>query len=164
MQLIKSIAILSLTFVLNAQVLALGVGDSVPDFDLPQSQVAQKLSDLKGKWVYLDFWASWCAPCRQSFPWMNQMQAKYGAKGFQILAINVDAKKTDADRFLNQTPANFALAFDSKGQSAKLMELKGMPTSYLIDPLGKLVNIHSGFRNEDSNFLESQFKSALADK
>jgi len=159
MQIIKSIAILSLTLGFNAQVLALGVGDSAPDFELPQSQVAQKLSDLKGKWVYLDFWASWCAPCRQSFPWMNQMQAKYGTKDFQILAVNVDAKKTDADRFLSQTPANFGLAFDAKGQSAKLMELKGMPTSYLISPQGKLVLIHAGFRSEDREELESKFKS-----
>jgi cytochrome c biogenesis protein CcmG, thiol:disulfide interchange protein DsbE len=143
---------------LNTQAFALDVGDPVPDFELPQSQVALKLSDLNGKWVYLDFWASWCTPCRQSFPWMNQMQLKYGSKDFQILAVNLDAKKTDADRFLTQTPANFSLAFDSKAQSAKLMELKGMPTSYLINPQGKLVYIHTGFRNEDRELLESKFK------
>ncbi len=86
------------------------------------------------------------------------MQLKYGSKDFQILAVNLDAKKTDADRFLTQTPANFSLAFDSKAQSAKLMELKGMPTSYLINPQGKLVYIHTGFRNEDRELLESKFK------
>ena len=156
MNLIKNILFLSLC--LHTQAFALGVGDTVPDFELPQSKVAQKLSDLKGKWVYLDFWASWCAPCRQSFPWMNDMQVKYGAKNFLILAINLDEKKKDADSFLNQTHASFELAFDPSGESAKLMQLKGMPTSYLIDPNGKLVLIHSGFRNEDRTLIESKFK------
>lgn len=146
-------------FFISSQAFALDVGDTAPDVDLPQTSVAQKLSDLKGKWVYLDFWASWCAPCRRSFPWMNEMQSKFGSNDFQILAVNVDSNKKDADQFLLQTPAHFALAFDSKGQSAKLMELKGMPTSYLINPQGKLIFIHSGFKNEDRSLLESKFKA-----
>jgi peroxiredoxin len=152
----------SLFFLFQAiQVPALTVGDSAPDFELPQSNIAQRLSELKGKWIYLDFWASWCAPCRQSFPWMNSMQNKYAGKNIQILAINVDAKKSDADRFLNQTPASFSLAFDSKGNSAKLMELKSMPTSYLIDPQGHISLIHVGFRHEDRDRLETEFKNIV---
>ena len=69
--------------------------------------------------VLVDFWASWCGPCRQSFPWMNAMQAKYGARGLQIVAVNVDAKRADADKFLEQVPASFSIAFDSQGDTPR---------------------------------------------
>jgi len=72
---------------------ALDPGQSAPDFDLPGATVAPRLAALKGKVVYVDFWASWCGPCRQSFPWMNDMQQKYGAQGLQIVAVNVDTKR-----------------------------------------------------------------------
>ena len=71
---------------------AIELGQSAPEVELPGASVAH-LSDLRGKLVYVDFWASWCGPCKQSFPWMNEMQKKYAARGFQVLAINLDAKR-----------------------------------------------------------------------
>ena len=70
------------------------------------------LADGQARLTYVDFWASWCGPCRQSFPWMNQMQDKYGAKGLRVLAVNLDARREDAQRFLAEHPARFALGFD----------------------------------------------------
>lgn len=141
---------------------ALEPGQAVPDVDLPGTSLAPKLSALQGKLVYVDFWASWCGPCRQSFPWMNEMQRKYAARGLQIVAINVDAKRKDADEFLQQTPAGFALAFDAKGESARRLQVKGMPTSMLIGADGKLLWVHQGFRLDEREALEARLVAALA--
>ena len=104
------------------------------DFDLPGKQSNVKLSDSKGKLVYLDFWASWCGPCKQSFPWMNALQEKYKSKGLEVIAVNLDANNEDAQKFLATTPAKFTVAFDSKGRTPLQYGVKGMPTSYLISP------------------------------
>jgi cytochrome c biogenesis protein CcmG/thiol:disulfide interchange protein DsbE len=100
----------------------LDAGAPAPELKLPGLKEAVDLASLKGKVVYVDFWASWCGPCKQSFPFMNDLQAKYRAEGFEILAINLDAKREDADKFLAEVPAQFTLAFDAKGDSAKRFE------------------------------------------
>lgn len=143
---------------------ALDGGQLVPDIEFPGAAAAQRLSDLRGKLVYLDFWASWCGPCRQSFPWMNEMQRKYGPRGLQIVGINLDAKRADADQFLAQTPAAFALAFDTKADSARRLGVKGMPTSVLVAPDGRLLWVHQGFRAEERAELEAKFVAALPAK
>lgn len=146
---------------LGLPALALDPGQPAPDVDLAAGPGAEKLSKLKGKVVYVDFWASWCGPCRQSFPWMNEMQGKYGSKGLQIVGINLDAKRADADQFLAQLPAKFAVGFDAKGDSAKHFGVKGMPTSVLIGPDGKVLAVHQGFKDEDRKELEAKFVNAL---
>ncbi|NYE63066.1 thiol-disulfide isomerase/thioredoxin [Duganella sp. 1224] len=140
---------------------ALEKGAPAPQFDLPGLDGAVKLAKLQGKVVYVDFWASWCGPCRQSFPWMNEMQARYGAKGLQIVGVNVDAKTDDARQFLAATPARFAIAFDPQGATPRSYGIKGMPSSVLIGPDGKVLMEHSGFREADRAELESRIQSAL---
>ncbi|MYN27605.1 redoxin family protein [Duganella sp. CY42W] len=140
---------------------ALDKGAPAPQFDLPGLDGAVKLAKLQGKVVYVDFWASWCGPCRQSFPWMNDMQAKYGGKGLQIVGVNVDAKSDDARQFLTATPARFAIAFDPQGATPRSYGIKGMPSSVLIGPDGKVLLEHSGFRDADRAELESKIQSAL---
>ena len=140
---------------------ALDAGQAAPDIELGAGPGAEKLSKLKGKLVYVDFWASWCGPCRQSFPWMNEMQGKYGSKGLQIVGISLDAKRADADQFLAQVPAKFTVGFDAKGDSAKQFGVKGMPTSVLIGPDGKVLAVHQGFKDEDRKELEAKFVNAL---
>ena len=150
--------------------LAEGKRPAAPDITLPVlaagdgigpvgSKVA--LKDLRGKTVVLNFWASWCGPCKQSFPFMNDLQAKYRAQGFEILAVNLDAKRDDADKFLAEVPAQFTLAFDAKGDSAKRFEIKGMPSSYLIGRDGKVVAAHKGFKEQDRKDLEMRITQAL---
>ena len=145
----------------SLQALALDAGQAAPDIELAAGAGAERLSKLKGKVVYVDFWASWCGPCRQSFPWMNEMQGKYGAKGLQIVGVNLDAKRADADQFLAQLPARFSVGFDAKGDTAKQFGVKGMPTSVLIGPDGKVLAIHQGFKDEDRKELEAKFAAAL---
>lgn len=138
------------------------VGQPAPDVELPAASIARRLSDLRGKVVYLDFWASWCGPCQQSFPWMKEMQAKYASRGLLVVAINLDAKRSDADEFLARNPANFALAFDSQGESARRIGVKGMPTSLLVGADGKVLYVHQGFRLDQREALEARLVAALA--
>ena len=140
---------------------ALGVGEAIPSVKLATRTATVDLAKLKGKVVYVDFWASWCGPCKQSFPWMNEMHAKYAAGGLEIIAINVDVKASDAERFLAATPAKFGVAFDAKGDTPKQFGVKVMPTSYLIDGDGKITLVHSGFREADRAVLESAITAAL---
>lgn len=138
-------------------------GQPAPDFTLTAADGKPvSLSTLRGKVVYLDFWASWCAPCRRSFPWMNAMHEKYGPGGLAILAVNVDQRRPDADRFLAQTPARFPLAFDPQGTAPRLYAIKGMPSSLLIGRDGRVLLSHAGFRDEERDELESKIAAALA--
>jgi len=163
MRALRFAAGLGLCLVLAAPAFAIDAGQPAPDIDLPAgSAPAARLSGLKGKLVYLDFWASWCGPCRQSFPWMNEMQRKYGAQGLQVIAVNLDAKRADADAFLAQVPAQFALAFDAAGQSAKRYGVKGMPSSVLIGRDGRVLSMHQGFREDERSELEARLAAALA--
>jgi len=140
---------------------ALEKGAPAPQFDLQGLDGAVKLAKLQGKVVYVDFWASWCGPCRQSFPWMNEMQAKYGARGLQVVGVNVDANNADARQFLASTPARFTIGFDPQGATPRSYGIKGMPSSVLIGPDGKVLLEHSGFRDADRAELESKIQSAL---
>ena len=140
------------------------INQTAPDFDLPGKLAVVRLSDNKGKVVYLDFWASWCGPCKQSFPWMNAMQEKYKNNGFEIIAVNLDANNEDAQKFLISTMAKFTVAFDSKGQTPIKYGVKGMPTSYLIDRDGKIVMQHMGFNASDRENLEKKIQNLLAEK
>nr|WP_315220330.1 TlpA disulfide reductase family protein [uncultured Duganella sp.] len=158
---IKAISILLAAALGASSAFALEKGASAPQFDLQGMEGAVQLAKLTGKVVYVDFWASWCGPCRQSFPWMNEMQAKYGPRGFQIVGINVDAKSEDAKTFLATTPAKFTIAFDPKGATPRQYGIKGMPSSVLIGPDGKVLLEHSGFRDADRAELEAKIQSAL---
>lgn len=140
------------------------LGQPAPDFELFDGKDQSiKLASYLGKVVYLDFWASWCVPCRETFPWMNQLQAKFGKDGFEVVAVNIDTKKVDADKFLAQFPAGFTVLFDPKRAVAKTYELKGLPTTFLIDRAGKLVRTHLGFQKERAGELEAHIAKALTD-
>lgn len=118
-------------------------------------------TSLKGQVVYLDFWASWCAPCRASFPWMNSLQQRYQAQGLKIIAINLDKERVLADKFLKNTPANFTIAYDPEAIYAEKFGIKGMPTSLIIGRDGKLIGTHTGFRKEKIAKYEAAILQAL---
>ena len=141
---------------------ALEAGAPAPDLDLPGLKEAVSLAKLKGKIVYVDFWASWCGPCKQSFPFMNDLQSRYGAGGLEVVAVNLDAKRDDADRFLAEVPARFTLAFDPRGDSARRFEVKAMPSSVLIGRDGKVVAAHKGFKEGDRRELEERIAQLVA--
>ena len=93
---------------------------------------------------------------------MNSLQAKLGPKGLKVVAVNVDAKRADADKFLSHTPAQFTIAYDPQGESAKKLAIKTMPTSMLVSPEGRVLFVHSGFRAEETLQLEARISAAMA--
>lgn len=103
------------------------------------------LNAYKGKVVYLDFWASWCNPCRQSFSWMNGLENDYASKGLVIIAVNVDHDRDRADAFLQHNPAQFKIVYDADGAIAQKYDFKDMPTTVLIGRDGKVRYLHNGF-------------------
>jgi thiol-disulfide isomerase/thioredoxin len=120
------------------------------------------LAPIEGKVIWVDFWASWCVPCRRSFPWLNTIHEKYGPQGLQIIAVNLDKDRALADGFLKEVPAKFALRFDPAGDLAKQFKVQSMPSSFLIDTDGNVLAQHFGFRTADTAEYEDGIKSALA--
>jgi thiol-disulfide isomerase/thioredoxin len=120
------------------------------------------LQPIEGKVIWVDFWASWCVPCRRSFPWLNTMHEKYGPQGLQIIAVNLDKDRALADGFLKEVPAKFALRFDPAGDLAKQFKVQTMPSSFLLDTDGNVLVQHSGFRTADAAEYEDGIKNALA--
>lgn len=142
---------------------AAGVGDPAPAFALHDANGGTVTLDaLRGQVVYVDFWASWCGPCRRSFPWMNELQRRYGGRGLTIVAINVDKNIADAARFLERNPAQFAIAYDQAGATPLAYAVQGMPSSYVIDARGKVVEVEQGFHDERKDALEQRIKALLA--
>jgi thiol-disulfide isomerase/thioredoxin len=119
------------------------------------------LSRHHGRVVVVDFWASWCKPCRQSIPWLNSLHARYGATGLTIIGVNVDAERRDADRFLRDVPIDFEIVFDPQGDIARQFKVQGMPSSYVIDRTGKIVETHLGFRDSKKDEAEAVIKALL---
>lgn len=137
-------------------------GQPAPEFSLAGRNGTVDLARLRGQFVYVDFWASWCGPCKRSFPWMNGLQQRFGRSGLQVVAVNVDTARADADRFLATTPASFTVAFDPTGATPRSYAIKGMPSSVLVDPGGNVVFQHAGFNEGAAQELEQKIAQALA--
>ena len=119
------------------------------------------LDDYAGKVVLIDFWASWCGPCRKSFPWMNAMQSKYADDGLVIVAVNVDNDLAEANRFLSDFPAEFQIHFDDDKSLARQYEVIAMPSSFLIGRDGQVVEKHLGFKVLKQDEYEAAIRTAL---
>lgn len=132
-----------------------------PAFSLKGDNGSVSLKKYRGKVVYLDFWASWCVPCRKSFPWMNEMQKKYHAKGFEVIGINLDESQGDAKNFLKQIPAHFTVAYDPNGVTPGKYHVEVMPTSFLIDRKGNLVKTHRGFKKSKADDVEAEIQGLI---
>lgn len=129
--------------------------------DTPSLSYKKVIEEYKGKVIYLDFWASWCTPCRKSFPWMNAMQQKYGAQNFTVVSINLDTEANLAEQFLASTPANFTILYDPEANLATELKLKGMPSSFIINQKGEIVSAHVGFTDDKKVKYEQEIKQLL---
>lgn len=119
------------------------------------------IPNLKGKVVYLDFWASWCSPCKASFPVLNKWQQELAAKGFTVLGVSVDEKASDMQEFLKKTAVGFPVVRDATQKLVAAANIQTMPTSFLIDRQGGIRHIHQGFRRQDEKPLFDQITTLL---
>ncbi|MGH7681854.1 MAG: TlpA family protein disulfide reductase [Candidatus Eiseniibacteriota bacterium] len=133
-----------------------------PSFTLPTRDGTVCLDSLRGHVVYVDFWASWCGPCKQSFPWMKAVHDRFAPKGLVIVAINLDKDRSSAETFLEQYAPPFRIAFDPSGKIAKEYKVWGMPTSYVVSRTGAVLSTHPGFDPKRTATIESQIEAALA--
>jgi len=104
-----------------------------------------ELEPYSGNLVYLDFWASWCGPCKLSFPFMHAITAKYSAKELYVVTVNLDRSRASAEKFLHDVNSSLPVIFDQEGRIAKQFGVEDMPTSYLIDRNGAIQFTHKGF-------------------
>jgi len=154
------ITMLGLSLALMATQLATAAKpqQSAPSFRLATPHGSVTLSALRGKVVLVDFWASWCAPCERSFPWMNALYDSLAPRGFEIVAINLDKDREAAYAFLARHPARFTVAFDPDGKTAEAYQVKAMPSSFVIDSSGSIVLSHRGFDPKKMGDVEAMIR------
>jgi len=128
---------------------------------VPQWLDKVDMTQYQNKVVYLDFWASWCGPCRKSFPWLNSMQEKYADKGFVVIGVNLDRDINTAKQFIKNVPANFLLYSDPGSELAKKYKLVGMPSSYIFSASGELSERHVGFKKSKVELYEASIVKLL---
>jgi len=119
------------------------------------------VSQYSGKVVVVDFWASWCVPCRRSFPWLNAMHDKYAGQGLVIVGVNLDMEQGDAARFLDEYPAEFAIVYDANKELARQYGVVAMPSSYVIGRDGRVTAKHMGFKVKQQDEYEALIVEAL---
>lgn len=111
--------------------------------------------------TYLDFWASWCGPCQQSFPVMQQWQQRYATQGLRVLTISLDARAEDAQRFLTRVQTELPVQWDPDAILAQHFGVQTMPQSFLLDAQGQVLATHQGFRHKDIPALQSLIEAHL---
>jgi len=144
-----------IALMLSINVNAKELSGPAPDFTLKSlSGENVKLSDLKGKIIMLNFWASWCGPCRQEMPILDEIYSMYKEKGFELLGVNLDEDLDERDAFLEKTPVNFPILDDSEYTVAELYKNHAMPSTYFIDRKGNLRHLHEGYKQgEESEYI-----------
>lgn len=130
-------------------------------FGVSAEQSKLDLSPHLGKVVYVDFWASWCKPCRESFPWMQAMHDKYKNKGLVVITINLDHKRSEADAFLKKFKPTFIQMFDPEGKLAEEYKVQSMPYSFLVDRAGEPREQHFGFFKAKTDAYEKEIQDLL---
>lgn len=133
-----------------------------PEFSLPSRDGdSVSLQELKGQVVMLNFWASWCGPCRQEMPLLDQMHRRYSSLGFTLLGVNVEASTQDAERWLAQTPVSFPVLFDTNNEVSRLYDVNAMPSTVFIDRQGNVRYLHRGYKPGDESEYLNQIRTLL---
>lgn len=132
---------------------------AAPDIAVSDARgMTVRLTDLKGKVVLVDFWASWCVPCKTSVPALDSLYREFGSRGLQVLPVNVDEKRANADAFLAGHPVTMPVFFDPKGASADAFRVQGMPSSFLVDRDGAIRFTHMGY----TSAIEASYRQEIA--
>jgi peroxiredoxin len=142
-----------------------GVDQAAPKCQAPtlKEQKPLDLPSYRGKVVYMDFWASWCPPCRTSFPLLNALHNELQGRGFEVIAVNVDENREDLMHFIEQVPVDFTIAADPDGECPQAYDVVAMPSSYLIDKQGIIRYVHHGFHKKDIGAIRELVLALLAE-
>ncbi|MFT6270363.1 MAG: peroxiredoxin [Alphaproteobacteria bacterium] len=133
--------------------------ESAPDFTLESRDSGNiRLSEQRGNIVMVNFWASWCGPCREELPKMEALYQKHQDKGFEILAVNVDDEASKARILLDDIKVSFPVLYDTAGKVSELYDVNGMPTTVIIDRDGNKRLVHKGYRAGDEKKYEDTLK------
>ncbi len=156
----------ALVVTLRADAIGLEAGHAAPNCSLVPVGNGQSfdIETLRGKVLYVDFWASWCPPCAQSFSFMNALGRELSGRGLHVLGINLDEKVDDAKEFLSKHPANFTVAFNADGQCPEDFGVQAMPSTYLVDRNGTIRYVHLGFRRGEADKLRRLVEQLLAER
>ncbi|MFT6735062.1 MAG: peroxiredoxin [Polaribacter sp.] len=155
-----SITLLTTFVVLSVNLSAKSV--SAPDFTLKSVDGKNvRLSELRGQVVLLNFWASWCGPCRQEMPILDAMHNKYKSLGFTVLGVNLDAKSKKAIGYLKDTPVSFPVLYDPKGITSEQYGVSAMPSTVIIDKNGNVRHLHKGYKSGYEDEYVAQIKKLL---
>lgn len=161
-----AIALATSAGVTSAALAADPIGQPAPAFSLPLRGGAAPLSleQLRGQVVMVNFWASWCEPCRKEFPLLDQIYRKYKAAGFTLIGINVEPDAKDAEGFIAKTPVTFPIVFDKDSAVSQRYRVSGMPTTVLVDRKGVLRWVHRSYVPGDENEYLNQVRAILMEK
>jgi peroxiredoxin len=138
------------------------ISGKAPDFTLEsRSGENIKLSELRGQVVMVNFWASWCGPCRKEMPKLDELQDEYADYGFTILGVNVDEDRAKAKKLLEHVPVDFTILWDPESRVSELYEVDAMPSTLLIDQDGQLRYRHRGYKPGYVDQYEKQVKKLV---
>jgi len=143
-------------------VLAGGSSGPAPGFSMTaRDGKTINLSQFKGQVVMINFWASWCHPCRDEMPLLENIYKKYGKLGFTLIGVNVEPDRKAAEAWLKQTPVSFPVLFDTDSKVSKLYNVTGMPTTVFIDRKGNLRHVHQSYNPGDENGYMDQIRALM---
>lgn len=138
------------------------VADEAPDFTLlTNSGENLRLSEQRGNVVMLNFWASWCGPCRQEMPLLDAMSQRYSAAGFVLLGVDVEEDNTDAKKIVKNLNITYPILFDTENKVSKLYSVETMPTTVMIDKKGQIRFINHGYKPGDETKYRDQIRELI---
>lgn len=164
MQFVKQISalLLGVTLLFSGAVFAKSVNQEAPNIALPGANGQLiKLSDFKGQVVMVNFWASWCQPCRTEMPLIEDLYQRYKKIGFTVLGVNVDEDPKNGQKMLKETPVSFPVVYDSKNKFIEKYQVQAMPSTYMVDRKGNIREIHRGYKDGDEAEYEKYIRKLL---
>lgn len=147
---------------LLASVPLVASADAAPDFTLPSSKGDNvRLAEQRGQVVMLNFWASWCGPCRKEMPLLDAMYQRYSSAGFVLYGVNVEEDNTDAKKLLKELGVTFPVLFDTESKASSLYNVDAMPTTVVIDKKGQVRYVNRGYKEGDENKYRDQIRELI---
>jgi peroxiredoxin len=162
MRILRSLWVIAAGALATSSISAGPMSGTAPNFSLRAKDGGEvSLADLQGQVVMVNFWATWCGPCRQEMPHLEALYQRYSDLGFTLLGVNVEADSSGADKFLKETPVSFPILFDPKSEVSKMYDVIAMPSTVIVDREGNMRFIHHGYKPGYENEYQTQIRALL---